>query len=319
MFMFRTFIRTVNCALRCATSKASLAALTLLASGGNVAWAQSAEDLDVLRVDIPLTQQSYSGGELAISQLISDNTYIDVEDFNLRAVEIEAYSPNEGKVRLKVGRYLTPPVPLPGQSEQGLLRIEAPHKTNKTWRLLIDERVNITALTAVLEPRSDNLAYYETRYQQRGYAFGQDPYDRQSLRDTWLLNDTNRSASHFLWLNDARGRFQLNPSYGNTHRHSRDCFDRYGRHLALGRSVRQEQNTARRRTYLHQRIRARERGTRSLNERQRSTGRATQERRSATARRNAEQNRVQRARSAPRSQTQSRRSPGESNTPQHQD
>ena len=101
----------------------------------------------------------------------------------------------------------------------------------------------------MLEPRHDNPTYYQSRYEQRGYSFGGDPYYRNDLRsqsrlDNWpysWLNNTyrnNRSASHWLWLNDSRTRFQLNPSFGFNHIHNRDCYDRFGRHLAFNGQLR---------------------------------------------------------------------------------
>lgn len=206
------------------------------------ASANTAADTDVLRVDVPLDRASFRNGELKISSLITNNTYIDVADFNLRAIELEASSTRDGEVRLKVGRYVTPPVPLPGPNNEGLLRIEAPHKSNKSWRLLIEDRINITSLTAVLEPRDDDDDYYESRYERRGYTLGRDdnyrPYSRardDSWPYSWLNNNYNynRRSAHWFWLNNPRSSFYFNPGYGHNHRHSRDCYDRFGRHLSF--------------------------------------------------------------------------------------
>lgn len=244
MFSFRTLSQTVKSSLRSAPALvASVLVLGVYAAAP--AHAEPADELDVLRVDVPIEQHAFRNGELEISALIADNTYIDVDDFNLRAIELEAYTKRNGEVRLKVGRYVTPPVPLPGENDLGLLRIEAPHKTNKTWRLLIEDRVHISSLTAVLEPRNDNVSYYRSRYEERGYAFGNDPNFRnnwsyQSRNDNWPYSwlrsdyDYNRRAGHWLWLSDSRSRFRLNPSYGFNHRHTRNCYDRFGRHLSFG-------------------------------------------------------------------------------------
>jgi len=219
-----------------------------------LAAAQSPDALDVLRVELPLEKRAYKDSELRLDDIINNNTYIEVDEFNLRAVEIEASTEREGEIRLKVGRYVTPPVPLPGPQEEGLLRIEAPHKGNAKWRLLIDDRVEIASLTAVLEPRGNNVSYYQERYEPRGYAFGNDPYYRQNRRYnsrqgswpySWLGNDYdyNRQAGHWLWLTDRRTRFHLNlnPSYGSYHRHTRDCYDGFGRHRGFSRDLRQPQ------------------------------------------------------------------------------
>ncbi len=206
------------------------------------AAADANAELDVLRVDVPLQDARFKNGELQLGTLITNTTYIDIKDFNLRAVELEASSTDNGEVRLKVGRYVTPPVPLPGPDNQGLLRIEAPHKSNKSWRLQFEDRVSITSLTAVLEPRSDNSDYYASRYVDRGYTFGQDPNYQpfsNSLADNraydWLANRNGFSgrSAHWFWLNNPRSSSFFNQSYGAGHRHSAHCYDRFGRHLGF--------------------------------------------------------------------------------------
>jgi len=212
----------------------------LLAPG--IAAADAQAELEVLRVDVPLQDAKFKNGELQLGTLITNTTYIDIKDFNLRAVELEANSTEDGEVRLKVGRYVTPPVPLPGPDNQGLLRIEAPHKSNKSWRLLFENRVHLQSLTAVLEPRNDNSDYYASRYTDRGYTFGYDanyqPYSNSRFNSRsygWLANrnDYDRRAAHWFWLNNPRSSSFFNQSYGNSHRHSAHCYDRFGRHLGF--------------------------------------------------------------------------------------
>lgn len=263
----------------CAARSVALCIAVGAGFASQISFAQSADDLDVLRVDLPLNRDSFDkNDDVEISALIANNTYIDVDEFYLRAVELEAHSNRQGEVRLKAGRYVTPPVPLPNEAAPGLLRIEAPHKTNHTWRLLIEDQVTISSLTAVLEPRHDNPSYYQSRYEQRGYRFGADPYlrndwRRQSRLSNWPYSwlgtdyDYNRRASHWLWLSDTRSRFQLNPSFGLGHRHTRDCYDQFGRHLTFTGQLRDsqlryrtsrnlsQQRAARSRNYLHERRR----------------------------------------------------------------
>jgi len=218
-----------------------LSALIVLCAS-TIARGDVHEELEVLRVDVPLQDAKFRNGELQLGTLITNTTYIDINDFNLRAVELEASSTQNGEVRLKVGRYVTPPVPLPGPDTRGLLRIEAPHKSNKSWRLLFEDRVSITSLTAVLEPRSENSDYYASRYTERGYTFGNDPnyqpysnsrYNSRSY--DWLANrnDYNRRSAHWFWLNNPRSSTFFNQSYGNNHLHSARCYDRFGRHLGF--------------------------------------------------------------------------------------
>jgi len=303
-----------------------LTVVALAAISGPVVYAQAADDLEVLRVDLPLTKNSFKNGELEISRLIAENTYIDTDEFNLRAIELEAHTNRKGEVRLKVGRYVTPPVPLPGKAEKGLLRIEAPHRANTNWRLLIEDRATISSLTAVLEPRHDNPDHYHSRYEQRGYSFGQDPYFRSDLRHqsrldnwpySWLGNsyNYNRSASHWLWLNDSRARFQLNPSFGFNHLHSRNCYDRFGRHLAfngglrapiINRSRSQRLSTRRSeraRSYLHERqLRDRNRIERRTDRIRRDLPSAQQPRKSQAIQRAEQARRTQQAQQAQRAQ-----------------
>jgi len=199
-----------------------LSALIVLCAS-TIARGDVHEELEVLRVDVPLQDAKFRNGELQLGTLITNTTYIDINDFNLRAVELEASSTQNGEVRLKVGRYVTPPVPLPGPDTRGLLRIEAPHKSNKSWRLLFEDRVSITSLTAVLEPRSENSDYYASRYTERGYTFGNDPN----------YQPYNRRSAHWFWLNNPRSSTFFNQSYGNNHLHSARCYDRFGRHLGF--------------------------------------------------------------------------------------
>lgn len=208
-------------------TSATLAFCALVATSATLA--DTAADLDVLRVDVPLEGAKFVDGELQLSTLITNNTYIDVEDFNLRAVELEASSTANGEVRLKVGRYVTPPVPLPDPDNQGLLRIEAPHKSNKSWRLQFENRARIKSLTAVLEPRNNDAEYISSRYENRGYTLGQDNNYRafsttrnDSWPYGWLSNradsrsNLNRRAAHWYWLNNPRSSTFLNSAFGNT-------------------------------------------------------------------------------------------------------
>ena len=279
---------------------------------------------------MPLTKDSFKNGELEISEIIAENTYIEIDEFNLRAVELEAHTSRKGEVRLKVGRYVTPPVPLPGEKGTGLLRIEAPHKTNNDWHLLIEDRATITSLTAVLEPRHDNPDYYTSRYEQRGYSFGNDPYFRNDLHnqsriDSWSyggLGGTfrdNRSASHWLFLNDSRARFQLNPSFGFNHIHSRNCYDRFGRHLGFNGQLRAPiiggtvappvltRRAAPTRNYLHERNRIDRRvgnDAASIQQRQLQAQAALRAQQAQRVQQQAQRIRAQRAQQAQRTQQQ---------------
>ena len=178
--------------------------------------AAATQNLDgqVLRVDVPLEHVDFVDGELSLGELISDGTYIDAEEFYLRAVELEATTYDQGEVRLKVGRYITPAVPLPlAQSNSdeslGALRINAPHRSHRQWRLLFDNQVSLYRLTAILEPRElHSSSYYERRYQQRyGYHFLHDPY--APLYSSRLRYSTRfgRQDDFWFWITPPSARF----------------------------------------------------------------------------------------------------------------
>ncbi|MEM7219047.1 MAG: hypothetical protein AAF515_11830 [Pseudomonadota bacterium] len=213
--------------------------------------AQASPATQELRVELPIEEAKFRDGELQIDRLVARHTYLVPDDYLLRAVEIDAVS-ERGSVRLKVGRYLTPEIDLPRERVAGAtLRIEAPYRSHRDWRLVVTDRARFYSLTAVVEPREPQLAFApgrapgrtpdQTRAGTRRYStapytatdpfFSQRRYERE--RGFWGLrrDERNLYRNRWYWLND-RNRYTDRILIGPT----RTCYDRFGRHrLCAGR------------------------------------------------------------------------------------
>jgi len=124
---------------------------------------------DFFRVELPLPQSSYQNANLSLQDLITEETFIDVSQFHLHAVEVVASTQAQGAVRLQVGRFITPAVsPPPGspgntaENAGEALYIAAPHRSKKDWQLVIENQVAVHHLTAILEPQASALAVLNT-------------------------------------------------------------------------------------------------------------------------------------------------------------
>ena len=131
------------------------------------------ENNEFFRVELPLPQVNFRDTELSLQNLITQETYIDVSQFHLHAVEVVATTKAQGGVRLQVGRFITPVKPVAAETaganssapdaDTDPLFIQAPHRSQNQWQLVFEDQVAVYHLTAILAPQSSALASLSSR------------------------------------------------------------------------------------------------------------------------------------------------------------
>ena len=175
--------------------------ITNTAFSAHAAQPADATRKDLFRVELPLPKTDYQNAHLSLQNLIGAETFVDVSQFHLYAVEVVATTATQGAVRLQVGRFITPPASaaarspnrsdnIPADSIEPLF-IPAPHKSKQDWQLVLEDQVAIHQLTAILEPQASALAVLNTQRPAaldpalnrddvyRTDRFGRTPFDRR--------------------------------------------------------------------------------------------------------------------------------------------
>lgn len=150
------FQRTV----RACTAAIVAVAFSLAGAGAN------ADHRDgVIRIHIPI--HDHGPGTIKLGRLIRHQRHLDLDDYRLRAVVIRNGPFSHGYASLRVddrrtGRYL-----LSGRDK---VRIDAPGRSSKRWRLRLGPGTRVRAITAVLQPRPRAAAGGRWSGRRHGYG-----------------------------------------------------------------------------------------------------------------------------------------------------
>ncbi len=137
-----------------------LFALAITLVSGSVLAEHRPDNHGVIRVHIPV--HVHGPERLSLGRMIYRQRRLDLDNYVLQAVIVHG---SHGHTRLTVGHYSSPTVHLNHHE----VRIPAPARHGKHWRLYVSPGTDITAITAILQPRS---RYTHHGYPAPGFDFG---------------------------------------------------------------------------------------------------------------------------------------------------
>ncbi len=164
-----------------------LFALGVALISGSVFAADRTDSYGVIRVHIPV--HVHGPERLSLGRMIYRQQRIDLDNYVLRAVVVQG---THGHTRLTVGRYSSPTVHL----NHNKVRLAAPSRYGDHWRLHVGRDTEVTAITAILEPRQHHAHH---AYTHPGFDLGWLwRNDHSNHRDNAKQNfhDLYRSSRH---------------------------------------------------------------------------------------------------------------------------
>ena len=135
-------------------------ALGVVLFSGSVFAEYRSDNHGVIRVHIPV--HVHGAKRLPIARMIVRQRRMNLDNYVLRAVVVQG---SHGHTRLTVGRYSSPTVHL----NHNKVRIDAPARYGDHWRLHVGPDTEVTAVTAILEPRT---LHAHRGYTQPGFDLG---------------------------------------------------------------------------------------------------------------------------------------------------
>ena len=167
-----------------------LIALGVALISGNVFAEDRTDNYGVIRVHIPV--HVHGPERLSLGRMIYRQQRIDLDNYVLRAVVVQG---SHGHTRLTVGRYSSPTVHL----NHNKVRLAAPSRYGDHWRLYLSRDTEVTAITAILEPRQrhGHHAFTNPGF-DLGWLWRNNHYNHHEYRDNGRqnLHDLGRSSRH---------------------------------------------------------------------------------------------------------------------------
>ena len=165
-----------------------LFALGVALISGNVFAEDRTDNFGVIRVHIPV--HVHGPKRLSLGRMIYRQQRVDLDNYVLRGVVVQG---SHGHTRLTVGRYSSPTVHL----NHNKVRIAAPSRYGDHWRLHVSRDAEVTAITAILEPRHRRAHHaYTNPGFDLGWLWRNNHYNHHEYRDNGRqnLHDLPRSS-----------------------------------------------------------------------------------------------------------------------------